>query len=277
MPDNVAVTVETSLNSETEAGVRTSATVGRVSSSVRVSAAPVTAPAPCPLASAPVTVAPRPAEPWWTSSSTAVTNTVSAAAVVAPAAMVMVASVPTVKRPEAPEPAVTVTVDGSLDGCESVAVTVAMPPFSDTDPGSSDSAAVGAASSSRTVSGAPVTVMVVESAVARALVMVAVTVPARSGSSVVLFAATTVAVSEAAVVAPAAMTMAASVPAAQAVPAATVTVVAAPEACDSRAVTVATLPVPLSAMLDGDSARVTPGGPSSSVVVTDTSELSRRS
>ena len=124
---------------------------------------------------------------------------------------------------------------------------------------------------------APVTVMVVESAAARSLAMVAVTVPVRFGSSVALSAATTVAVSEAACVAPAAMTIAASAPAVHAVPALTVTVVAAPEGCDSRAVTVATLPDPLSARLDGFSARVTVGGPSSSVVVTDTSSSRRPS
>ena len=93
-PDSVAVTVETSLNSEIEAGSRTSATVGSVSSSVSVSDAPVTAPAPCPFVSAAVTVALRPEVPWWMSSSTAVTTAVSDAAVVDPAAMTMVASVP---------------------------------------------------------------------------------------------------------------------------------------------------------------------------------------
>ena len=76
----------------------------------------------------------------------------------------------------------------------------------------SDSAAVGAASSSRTVSEAPVTAIVVESAAARALVIDAVTVSVRSGASVALSTATTVAVSEAACVAPAAITIAASVP-----------------------------------------------------------------
>ena len=96
MPESVAVTVDRPWFSETDAGPRTSATVGSVSSSVKVSAAPVTAPAPWPLASVPVTVTLRPALPWWTSSSTASTVAVSEAAVVDPAAMTMVASVPTV-------------------------------------------------------------------------------------------------------------------------------------------------------------------------------------
>ena len=95
-PDNVAVTVDTPPFSAIVSGVSTSATVGGVSSSVSVSVAPVTVPAPWPLASVAVTVPERPDMPWWTSSSTAVTSTVSAAAVVAPAAMVIVASEPTV-------------------------------------------------------------------------------------------------------------------------------------------------------------------------------------
>ena len=74
------------------------------------------------------------------------------------------------------------------------------------------------------------------------------------------------------------MTIVASAPTVQA-PATgtTVTVVAASEGCESRAVTVATLPVPLSAMLAGFSARATVGGPSSSVVLTDTSVFGRPS
>ena len=63
-PDKVAVTVEMPPSSEIDAGSRTKATVGSVSSSVRVSDAPVTAPAPWPLASLPETVAERPAVPW---------------------------------------------------------------------------------------------------------------------------------------------------------------------------------------------------------------------
>ena len=103
---------------------------------------------------------------------------------------------------------------------------------------------------------------------------VAVTVGVRSGSSVVLSTAATVAVSEAAVVAPAAITMVASEPTVQApATAVTVTVVAESDGRDSFAVTVAT--PPLSETLSGATAKVTPGGPSSSVVVTSTSTLSR--
>ena len=94
--ESVAVTVATPPFSETDAGFSVIVAPGAASSSVRVSAAPVTAPAPWPFASAAVTVAFRPAVPWWIGSSTAVTSTVSEAAVVAPAAMTMVASVPTV-------------------------------------------------------------------------------------------------------------------------------------------------------------------------------------
>ena len=95
-PDSVAVTVEIPPSSAIEDGVSTSATVGSVSLSVRVSVAPVTVPAPWPLVRVAVTVPERPDEPWWIVSSTAVTSTVSAAAVVEPAAIVIVASAPTV-------------------------------------------------------------------------------------------------------------------------------------------------------------------------------------
>ena len=60
-PDNLAVTVDTPPVSETDESESTSATVGRSSSSVSASAAPVTAPRP--LARVAVTVAERPAEP----------------------------------------------------------------------------------------------------------------------------------------------------------------------------------------------------------------------
>ena len=62
-PDKVAVTVETPPDSEIEDGPRTKLNVGRVSSSVRVSDAPVTAPAPWPLAKVAATVTLRPAVP----------------------------------------------------------------------------------------------------------------------------------------------------------------------------------------------------------------------
>ena len=95
-PDSVAVTVAMPPFSEIEAGARARPATGNVSSSSSVSAAALTVPAPWPLASAAVTVALRFTPPWWMASSTAVTTTVSEAAVVAPAAMVMVASAPTV-------------------------------------------------------------------------------------------------------------------------------------------------------------------------------------
>ena len=93
-PDSVAVTVAMPPFSEIGVGDTTSDTVGSVSSSVSVSAAPVTAPAPWPFAKVAVTVALRPAVPWWIWSFTAVTSAVSDAAVVDPAAMTMVASAP---------------------------------------------------------------------------------------------------------------------------------------------------------------------------------------
>ena len=95
-PDRVAVTVEIPPVSVIESGASASATVGSASLSVRASDAPVTDPVPWPLARLAVTVAERPAVPWWIVSSTAVTTTVSEAAVVAPAAIVIVASAPTV-------------------------------------------------------------------------------------------------------------------------------------------------------------------------------------
>ena len=107
---------------------------------------------------------------------------------------------------------VTVTVVGTADGRSRVAVTVASPPFSAMAVGFSVRAAAGGGSSSRTVRAAPVTVMVVESAAARALPTVAVTVPVRSGSSVALATATMVAPSVGAAVVPAARRMVASAP-----------------------------------------------------------------
>ena len=62
-PDSRAATVETPPFSEIEVGVRCRLAVGKVSSSVRVSAAPVTDPAPWPLAKVAVTVTLRPAVP----------------------------------------------------------------------------------------------------------------------------------------------------------------------------------------------------------------------
>ena len=95
-PDSVAVTVETPPSSAIEAGVSTRSTVGSVSLSVRVSAAPVTDPAPWPLVGLAVTVTERPDEPWWIVSSAAVTVAVSEAFAVSPAAITIVASEPAV-------------------------------------------------------------------------------------------------------------------------------------------------------------------------------------
>ena len=89
-PDAETVSVTAALDSPD------SAAVGSVSSSLSVGVAPVSVPAPWPLPSVPVTVTLRFALPWWTSSSTAVTSTVSEAAAVDPAAMTMVVSDPTV-------------------------------------------------------------------------------------------------------------------------------------------------------------------------------------
>ena len=103
------------------------------------------------------------------------------------------------------------------------------------------------------------------------MVTVAVTVAVRSGASVSLSTAVTSAVSVP-VVASAGITTppAAPEPTVKAPATAdTVSVVAAPEACESRAVTVAS--PPFSTTDAGDSAIVTVGAPSSSVVVTETS------
>ena len=96
--------------------------------------------------------------------------------------MVRVAAGLRVKSPGsafAPGAAATVTVVGSLDGCDSVAVTVATPPFSAIDDGDTDSTASGASSSSVMASVAPVTVPA-----PWPLASVAPTVTVRSGASV---------------------------------------------------------------------------------------------
>ena len=93
---SVAVTVDTPLLSEIDDGDSASATVGNPSSSVSVSDAPVTLPAPCVLATVAVTVVERPPLPWCVSSSTAAIVAVSDAFAVSPAAIVIVESEPTV-------------------------------------------------------------------------------------------------------------------------------------------------------------------------------------
>ena len=94
--ESVALTADVPPFSEIEASDRESVAPGAASSSVRASAAPVTAPAPTPFPTVAVTVVERPAAPWWTSSSTAATVAVSAAFAVCPAAITMVASEPAV-------------------------------------------------------------------------------------------------------------------------------------------------------------------------------------
>ncbi len=122
-------------------------TVGASSSSSSVSGAPVTdsdPPAAWLFAAVPPTVPPRFASSC--ALSTAVMVTVSAS-VVAPAAITISASASTVYRPLT---AAMVTVVVALDVVPplSVAVTSAVPPFSEIESSSSDSVTVGASSSS---------------------------------------------------------------------------------------------------------------------------------
>ena len=156
--ERVAVTVDTSPFSRIEDGVRTSVAVAVASSSSKVSVTFGGAATPLPPDAVPETVTDLFGE-----SSTfpfAVTVT-TPALVVAPAAMVRVVAVLEVKSaPTAPAPAAaaTVTVTAALDGPESVAVTVEIPPVSEIDAGPRTSATVGSVSSSVKVSAAPVTV-----------------------------------------------------------------------------------------------------------------------
>ena len=85
-PDSAAVTVVTPPDSGIEDDDSASVAVGRVSSSVRVSAAPVTADVPWSLVIVAVTVTVRPALPWWIVSSVATIPAVSVLVVV-PAGM----------------------------------------------------------------------------------------------------------------------------------------------------------------------------------------------
>ena len=157
LPDSVAVTDATPPVSEIEDGDSASATVGRVSSSlsVRVTFDGATTLLP------PVAVAETVTDlsGAWISLSLAVTVT-SPALAVAPAAMVRVFAAERSKSAAtAPVPAAasTVTVTAWLDLPDRVAVTDATPPFSETDAGDNASATVGNASSSVSVSAAPVT------------------------------------------------------------------------------------------------------------------------
>ena len=264
-PDNVALTVETPPSSEIEAGPRTSAAVGRVSSSVRVRVAALAVPAPWPFVSVADTVTVLSGAS--TALSLAVTVT-SPALVVAPAATVSVLAVPRLKSPATAgdtAAADTVTVVGWLDGCDNTALTVDRPPFSETDVGSSSSTASGAASSS-------VKVRVAELAVPapRPFVSVADTVTVLFGASVGLSTAVTV-TSPALVVTPAATVSVFPVrvkspcTAGETAAVATVTVVGWPDGCDSTAVTVAR--PPFSETDEADSASDASGAASSSVMV----------
>ena len=156
-PDSVAVTVDTPLLSEIDAGDNASAAVGNASSSVSVSDAPDTADTPLPPESAPKIITGLSGES--VSLSFAVTVT-APVLVVEPAAIVNVSALDNVKSAAtapAPAAAPTVTVTASLDGLVSVAVTVETPPFSEIDADDRASATVGSGSSSVSVSGAPVT------------------------------------------------------------------------------------------------------------------------
>ena len=125
------------------------------------------------------------------------------------------------------------------------------------------------------VSAAPATAMVAPSARARSFVTVAETVTVLSAASTSSFTAVIVTVSPAAVVSPAAITMVPAAPEGTVndpEPPVTVTVVAAPDGCESRAVTVAA--ASFSEIEVGETASVTVGGPSSSLFTTFTSSTS---
>ena len=135
------------------------------------------------------------------SSFTAATVTAPVLAI-APAAMVSTAFALRLKSEAAvciPADAVTVRVVAALDACESVAVTVASPPFSEIDDEDRTSVTEGAASSSRIVS-----VTLAGAATPLFPLTVADTVTCLSGASVELLTAVTVTV-PVLVVAPAAM------------------------------------------------------------------------
>ena len=149
--DSVAVTVATPPFSAIDAGVSASESAGVASSSAIVSAASVTAPAPQLFAAAPETATRLSGEsaslPW------AAIVTVPELPV-RPAGTTRIPPVCVKSAADAPAPAAadTVIVVGALDGCESVAVTVATPPDSEIDAGETASAAIGAPSSSAIVS-----------------------------------------------------------------------------------------------------------------------------
>ena len=142
-PDSAAVTVDTPLLSEIDAGDRTSITVGSVSSSVSVSVRLDGAATPLPPDAVPETVTCLFGES--TAFPFAVTVTAPALAV-SPAAIVSVFALDSVKSAGiAPVPAAapTVTVTASLDAPNSVAVTVETPLLSEIDIGDSANVTVG--------------------------------------------------------------------------------------------------------------------------------------
>ena len=149
-PLRPAVTVAAPPFSGIEVGVSVSVAVGRSSSSTIVSDAAVTPTAPRSFAAVPVTVTVLSDESRASSFAMIVTVPVL---LTCPAAMVRVVPV-CVKSPATatlPGAADTVIVTAELDECESVAATVATPPFSETDDGDRESVTDGAASSSSSV------------------------------------------------------------------------------------------------------------------------------
>ena len=152
-PESFAVTVDSPPASATDPGASTSVAVGRASSSASVSVAFAGAAIPLPPVAVPEMVTRLSGES--TALSAAVIVTVPVLAV-AFAAMVSVVSPLRLKSPStAPDAATaaaaTVTVTASLDVPLSAALTVATPPFSETDDDDSTSETVGAPSSSRSV------------------------------------------------------------------------------------------------------------------------------
>ena len=207
--------------SEIEESATFNATVGAASSSAMVSVAAVGSVTPLPPDTVADTVTDLSGSSFALSFAVTVTTPVLA---VSPAAMVSVAWLDSVKSPApafVPAVAATVSVTASLDARSSVAVTVLALPaplsaiVSGFEGSGSDNASVatGVASSSFSVSDAPFTVRVCESAVAWALAAVPVTVTERSPTlSMASSTAVIVAVSDAFAVSPAAITMVAPAP-----------------------------------------------------------------
>ena len=271
-PDSVAVTVDTPPFSAIDASDSASVTTGVGSSSASVRVAPRGSATPLPPAAVAETVTDLSGE--FTPLPFAVTVT-APTLTVAPAAMVSVFAALNAKSvPSAPAPgaAATVRITASLDAPDSVAVTVATPPDSGIDDGDNASAAAGVGSSSasaRATASGPETVA--------ELAAWPETSTCLFGESTSLSTAVTV-TAPTLTVAPAAMVSVAGFdrlksPSAAPVPAAadTVTVTAAPgTARFSTAVTVATPPD--SEIDDDDDTSDTFGSPSSSKIVSVTSD-----